>query len=454
MIASLGITMMASAQKFEKVSGPALLKQYENAKVELDKLMADPKAQAKPDGWFWKTKIYAGFYSSPDLKVKYPGSEVIADEAYQKYLSLDPSLKVLKANNGQDVLFNLYAPSFNNGIATFNAKNWDSAYYYFSFAVKYSDIIFQNKFSTNQNQAFDTTSILYAGYAAQNSKKGENAVKCYDRLITSKVGGTSYIDVYKYALVNSINNKNEADFKKYLGYSKEMYPNEDWEDYEISYFTKNYSLADKSAMYDKEDAAGNMTAKRYLQFGDVFANIPKEEKETLDSAKQDEYLHKSADAFKKSFLKNPTDGIAAFNAGVIYYNFFSSFDDKVSQSKRALQELNSNRVIEKDPKKKLASDAKFKAEVDALKAQRVELEKPMMSNSDSSIIWLERAYTILKDKSEKSSIDKNCLSKSVDYLTNIFIIKREKYRGKDLKAFDDADSKFKFYDALHDKYKN
>ena len=57
-IALLGMTMMASAQKFDKVSSPAFLKQYELAKTELDKLMTDPKAQAKADGWFWKTKIY------------------------------------------------------------------------------------------------------------------------------------------------------------------------------------------------------------------------------------------------------------------------------------------------------------------------------------------------------------------------------------------------------------
>ena len=455
LIALVGMNVViTSAQKFDKVSSASLLKQYETAKTELDKLMADPKAQAKADAWFWKTKIYAGFYSDAALKAKYPNSQVIADEAFQKYQSIDPSLKLLKENNGQDALFNLYAPSFNNGIATFNAKNWDSAYYFFSFAVKYSDVIFQHKFSTNLNQAFDTTSILYAGFAAQNSKNADNAMKCYDRLISNKIGGASYIDIYRYALVNSISNKSEADFKKYLGYSKDMYPKEDWEDYELSYFRKNYTLAEKSSMYDKEDAAGTMSANRYLQFGDIFANIPKEEKETLDSAKQNEYLHKSADAFKKANLKNPSDGIAAFNAGVIYYNIFSLQDDNVSQVRRALQDLNSNRVIEKDPKKKLASDAKFKAQSDALKAQRIELEKPMIANADSSIIWLEKAFNLLKDKSDRSGIEKNCLMKSVDYLSNIFIYKRDKFRGKDLKAFDDNDAKFKYYDALHDKYKN
>ena len=450
-----GITNSLSAQDFKKVSNPVLLNQIEFAKTELDKLMVDPKAQAKPDGWFWKAKIYAYFYSNPSLGAKYPQSQTIADEAYQKYVSLDPSLKILKIpeNIGQELLFNLYAPSFNSGIGAFNAKNWDSAFYYFSFAVKYSDVIFQNKFSKNPNQAFDTTSILYAGYAAQNAQKNAEAAKCYDRLINSNVGGKNYIDIYKYCLINSINAKDETSFKKYLNASKAMYPQEDWEDYELNYFSKNYTLAEKSAMYDKEDATGNMSAKKYLQYGEVFANVSKEDKENLDSSKQSEYLQKAASAFKKAFYKNPTDGITAFNAGVIYYNIFNLYDDRVSQYRRALQELNTNRVIEKDPKKKVIADAKYKATADSLKSSRIALEKPMNDAGDSSIVWLETEIALLKGKADKVREEKNCLNKSVDYLANIFSYKREKARGKDLKAYDLYDEKFKLYDNLHDSFK-
>ncbi len=454
-IAFTTIVNAVKAQDFKKVSNAVLLNQIEFAKTELDKLMADPKAQAKPDGWFWKAKIYAYFYSKPELSAKYPQSQVIADEAYQKYVSLDASLKILKVpeNIGQDLLFNLYAPSFNSGIGAFNAKNWDSAYYYFSFAAKYSDIIFQNKFSKNPNQAFDTTSILYAGYAAQNALKNNEATKNYDRLITSKIGGKNYIDIYKYCLINSINAKDETSFKKYLDASKAMYPQEDWEDYELNFFNKNYTLAEKTAMYDKEDATGTMSSKKYLQYGDVFANISKEDKENLDSVKQNEYLQKAAVAFKKAFYKNPSDGIAAYNAGVIYYNIFNLFDDKVSQSRRALQDLNTNRVVEKDPKKKIIADAKYKATVDSLKSARISFEKPMNDASDSSIAWLEIELAILKAKSDKIREEKNCLNKSVDYLANIYSFKRDKARGKDLKAFDLYDEKFKLYDNLHDSFK-
>ena len=447
-IALIGLTLNSGAQDFKNVSKLVLLNQFEPAKIELDKLMTDPKSEAKPNGWFYKFKIYSVFYKDEKLKAKYPNAETIADEAFQKYLSIDPAIKFLRENNGQDALYNIYATSFNRGIGTFNDKNWDSAFYYFSYAVKYSDIIFQNKFSTNQNQAFDTTSILYAGYSAQNSKKQEAATKYYDRLITSKIGGKLYLDIYKYSLVYCINSKNQELFDKYFSASKAMYPEVDWEDYELSYFNKNFTLQQKSDLYDKEDAAGTISAKRYLQYGDVFARISKEESAGLDSLKQDSYLRKAAEAFKKAFYKDQTNGISAFNAGVIYYNIFGIYDEKASQSRRALQELNSS--AEADPKKK--ASPQFKAKAESLKNQRIALEKPLNEAADSSIIWLEKEYTILKDKKDRSKEESNCLGKSVDYLSNIFMFKRDKARGKDLKAFDEYDAKFKVYDVLHGKF--
>lgn len=447
-IALVGFTLGAGAQDFKNLSKLVLLSQFEPAKVELDKLMSDPKAESKPNGWFYKFKIYSVFYKDEKFKAKYPNAETIADEAFQKYLSLDPSLKFLRENNGQDALYNIYATSFNRGIGTFNDKNWDSAYYYFSYSVRYSDVIFQNKFSTNQNQAFDTTSILYAGYAAQNSIKQEAAIKYYDRLITSKIAGKSYIDIYKYSLVHCINSKNKEVFEKYLSTAKSMYPSADWEDYELSYFNKNYTLQQKSDLYDKEDAAGTISAKRYLQYGDAFARISKEESAALDSLKQDAYLHKAAEAFKKAFYKEQTNGISAFNVGVIYYNLFGIYDDKASQARRALQELNSS--AESDPKKK--ASPQFKAKAESLKNQRILLEKPMNEASDSSIVWLEKEYTVLKDKKDRTKEENKCLGLSVDYLSNIFMFKRDKVRGKDLKAFDEYDAKFKVYDALHGKF--
>ncbi|MFX8327790.1 hypothetical protein ABTL71_19200, partial [Acinetobacter baumannii] len=80
-------------------------------------------------------------------------------------------------------------------------------------------------------------------------------------------------------------------------------------------------------LYDKGDAAGTLTANKYLIFGDNFYNIPKEEKEKLDSAKLLKFHAKARDAFKKAYQKDNQQFIASFNVGVLYYTDFENADD-------------------------------------------------------------------------------------------------------------------------------
>lgn len=442
-----GLFFLSKAQDYKKVMTPMVLKQTENAKTEIDKIAADPKAEANPLTWIWKAKVYAALYKDEKTRSKYPGSEVIADEAFKKYLKLDPSYKTLKDIGAQDAPFDIYSASFNIGIKTFNAKNWDSSLYYFKYAVYYSDIIFQNRFTSANG--FDTTAVLYAGFSAQNGKKFDDAVQYYERLADSSVAGDSYTDIYRYILVNSSDHKDSAKFYRYYTLSKKAYPKIDWEEYELDFITKSYDLAQKSSLYDKEDAAGTLSELRYLHYADMFANPTKDEKNKMDSLTIANYQEKAREAFKKAFAKNSENAIAAFNAGVIHYNDFNLFDDRQRANIKSLQELNANKPVEKDPKKKPAADAKFKLQADAIKNANAELEKPLAASSDASIEWLEKAFSILKDKATKTQSEKNCYNKSVDFLANLYSYKRDKARGKDPKAYDLFDAKFKLYDSLH-----
>ncbi|MBC7720584.1 MAG: hypothetical protein H7068_01095, partial [Pedobacter sp.] len=129
------VSHITKAQDFKGVKNAALLNQFELAKTELDKVMVDPKAQAKPEGYMWKTKIYAGFLVDEKAKLKYPNALVIADEAFTKYVQLDPTFKMVKDNNATDGPVNIFSSTFKDGVRTFNTKVWDSASYYFKFAV-------------------------------------------------------------------------------------------------------------------------------------------------------------------------------------------------------------------------------------------------------------------------------------------------------------------------------
>ena len=75
-----------------------------------------------------------------------------------------------------------------------------------------------------------------------------------------------------------------------------------------------------------------------------------------------------------------------------------------------------------------------------------------MENLDNSIDWIEKSYTILKAKSDRNKTEKSVINKSVDFLANLYAYKRDKVRGKDLKAYDAFDAKYKEYDTLHGKF--
>jgi hypothetical protein len=285
----------------------------------------------------------------------------------------------------------------------------------------------------------------------QNAQKPAEAVQQYTRLADNMVFDTAYIDMYRFTLNHFITTKNEPQFKKYLAVSKEAYPTEQWDDFAMEYLDKNLTLAEKTAFYDKESAAGTLKEFEYLQFGDWFANARTKEKD-MDSTQQAMYNIKSGDAYQKAYSLNNKNAIAAFNAGLIYYNNFADYSDKYSDNIRTLQQLNVNKPpADKDPKKRPAQEAKFKEQTDAVKKLNTDLEKPINENLEASINWLEKSIDNLKGKTDLNRSEKMVFERSLDFLANLYEYKRDKVRGKDMKLFDAYDAKYKEYEGMHKK---
>ena len=77
----------------------------------------------------------------------------------------------------------------------------------------------------------------------------------------------------------------------------------------------------------------------------------------------------------------------------------------------------------------------------------------MLAVGDMAIEWLEKSFVAMKDVPKKDNTTKTCLNRSVDYLANIYVYKRDRVRGKDIKAFDAYDAKYKLFDGLHGTFK-
>ena len=417
-----------NAQDFKKVRSAYLLTQVgagndqklEDAKTELDKVMADPKAQASVEGNLLKAEIYGTIASNNNLKAKYPNADLEGYEALKKYLELEPAETKLKEDKYAGVN-GIYGSLFSSGVKEYNAKNWDAAYDKFKVVAEIGDLFTTRKWSAS---AFDTTSNLYAGVTAQNAKKDAEAAKYYGKIAERKVVGPDYEGIYDYLVKYYLNSNNQEEFKKYLALAKEAYPqNKMWNDLEFANTTDNSSIDDVVKKFEAEDASKALTASKYLDYGDYFINNKKIKE--LDPAKKSEYNNKAYYAFAKAAELDTANGIASYNAGVTAYTMFEDARD--------------NRV-------------KIKGTTADIKAKQAAADKIADAAADKAIASLEKSFGSLSSKAERSNIEKSVLSKSTDLLYNLYEYKKDRSRGTSPKDYDKYDVKSKYYDSLHGKF--
>lgn len=425
----LAIGSEVKAQDYKKVRDALVLAQVpgnagqsklEDAKAQLDKVLADPKADGKAETYLLKTEVYGLIAGNDALKAKYPAAGEEALQALKKYLELEPNEAKIKEDRYTGVN-NAYSSLFSSGVKYYNEKNWDSAFAKFQKVVELSDILTSRKWTTS---AFDTTSYLYAGVTAQNAKKMDDAVKYYSKIADRKIGGKDYEGIYDFITKYYLNANNQPEFKKYLAISKELYPtNTMWNDLEFSNTTENAAVEDMVKKFEDADASKKLDAKGYLDYGDYFINNKKIK--DLDPAQRAQYTNRAFLAFSKAADLDTANGLSSYNAGIAAYTLFEDASD---------------------------SARKIKGVTTAIKAKRAAADKEADSAADRSITWLEKSFNTLSNKSDRSSTEKNVVGKAADLLYNLYAYKRDRSKGSNPKNYDKYDAKVKFYDSMHGKF--
>jgi hypothetical protein len=408
----------AFAQDFKKLQTSFFLKKYDDSKAEIDRIMADPKAQANPEAQLWQARVYSYYFADSANRAKYPMAGTIAMNAFNRYMQMDTSAKALK-DAGLQVVDQLYVQNFNLGRSFFDRQMWDSSLTYFESAAKMGEYITRKNWRGN-NQALDTFTVLFSAYASQNAKKMDQAATYYQMLADKKVGGKEYEGVYEFLTKHYLNNKNQELFNKYLATAKQLYPQQTlWNSLQLAYLEDNASLDEKVKMYTAAEAGGKMTSEEYISYGNMFAGA-KAGKDGLDSLKAAQMRKRSVEAFQKAYNLDK-NGIAAYNAGIVLNNEWSDLRDRYSN---------------------------FIGTAPSLKAKREEIDKVAIGVATEATDWLEKAYEALNAKADKNRVEKNSLSTSVKLLTNLFEWKRDKARGKNVQEYDKYNAKFNTYNAL------
>jgi len=418
------------AQEETAISLFVTQKQYEKAKEQVDKWLAQPKLkdQDKATAYLWKMVVYGNLYSDSVLSAKYPDANEQALDALAQYQQLDPELKQLKEQSFfTSGIGSLYSGSFEKGKNFFESKNWDSAYKYFSESERMGSFLLANKLSTS-TATIDTITVLYTAYAAQNSRHLDTAAKYYAKLADLKVSGSDFEDIYKFLIEYNSQNKNDAEFKKYLAIAKELYPNDNalWTQYEMNNMTSSVNLTDLLQKYQQESAAGGMNEDKLIAYAEAFATNDKAQLDPLDSMQKITLKLAAAQAFSKAFELNNNNGLYAFNTGVIYYGIYNDLDDRYHS---------------------------FTGEGAALKAKRAEIAKQQQAYADTAAQWFEKAYPVLKAKTDRTKPETASLNRTVDYLANIYYWDRDQTKvNGNSKDYDKFDAMYKKYDAEHNTY--
>lgn len=221
------------AQKLDDVREKIEKGKYDEAKEKIDKVLADPKNQGSADAWLYKAQVYAELSKANAKDTSLAGG---AFDAINRYVAIegskDESKRFLMSKlQGHRTFFDVYSSQFKAGADAFNTKDYQTAFVGFSRAADMFDVL--AKYGMTEVK-FDTTSVLYAGVAAESAKMPDQAVRYYQKVAELKIPDTTHMGVYGYLINYYRDKKDMANANKYIDAAENLFPNKDaWMSFRI-----------------------------------------------------------------------------------------------------------------------------------------------------------------------------------------------------------------------------
>lgn len=427
------VSMGASAQKYDKQKMSDLLvaKKFDEAKTELDKILANPEEASKPEILTLKTRIYGEIVANPELLKKYPDAADQAYSSFQAFLKAVPDtaqeMKILKDPyiGGINGASNVYAYEFNQGRDGFNAKTYVPAFAAFKKAQALGSFFAENGLLAGGSRTgIDTLTTLYAGFAAQNlstdSTVGkpeykDTAAYYYKIIVDHNIATPDAENAYKYLAYYYYSGKKTQELAALLPIAKAKYPasKDDWDQYGASLITTG---ATPAQLIEKYNSATNLNETELQTYASAFG---KEKTATTDTALKAKLVDAEISSYQKLYAITPT-ALIAYNVGTLTYSKYDALEEQFRAAA---------------------------GQSAALKTKRAAIEAQQQTMSDTAAEWFTKAYTTLKEKTDKSKQEASVYKNTVALLSNIYAWKVDKARGKDTKAFDKYDALAKQFDA-------
>jgi len=330
-IAAMGATFSGMAQDKYVVSANVALngKNYDEAKDNIDKAMANPETAGKPKTLFAKAQIYYTLYTQGGEKYKPLNAYREAAQAAMHLVEVKADYEKAAVDQMLMVFAYFY---YNDGVKATNEKKYAEAAELMKNVVRLHDIGGGKRFEkSDRAKQFDTVvaeANLTMANGAYYLNKYDEAIPMLVSVKNSPITRTP--TVYEMLIDAYTRQKNSTEAFAMITEARKYFPDDvTLRNYELNY----YITAGKQDELVKklEEAATKEPDNSDIQFNLATTYLgmanPKDGKKPLNAA---DLTAKSETAFTRALAKAPDNAGYNYNFGALYFNQATEVNDQMN----------------------------------------------------------------------------------------------------------------------------
>lgn len=315
-----------SAQDIKKVRGFYDKKDWVKAKESIDLALANEKEQKNWEAWYYKGLIYGQIAKDANLKATLPDGWMQSFQAYQKALELDPKQTEVYMMTRSYPVFDNYLELQKEGNNFYNNKDYNNALLYYKQADQVGRFIYKNKWALT---AVDTILYYYAGAAAMQAEKMDEAIFYFQKICDSSIAGEGFDVCYRYVTYYYDQKKDEVNAQKYAALGRKMFPTDTYYDkLDLDKMKKKGIGPDLFKQYEvviaKEPKDYEM---RYDYAAEMFNWLYMDQKAPADQKVT--YFEKVVEQLKACIEINPKEPDGHLLMGKTYFNEAAAIQDEL-----------------------------------------------------------------------------------------------------------------------------
>jgi hypothetical protein len=321
-----GLLFLAvSAQDMKKVRNFVDKKDWAKAKEAIDLTLANEKEQQNWEAWFQKGLIYGEVAKDANLKASVPDAWIQSFDAYQKAFELDAKQVHTNMLLKGYPIFQNYTELQREGNDFYNKQDYTNALEKYKQADKVGRMIYKNKWELSE---VDTVLYYYAGAAAMQSEKTDEAVSFFQKICDGNVSGEGYDICYRYVTYYYDQKGDAAAAEKYATLGRKFYPKDTYYDkLELDKQKKKGAGPDLFSKYEmviqKEPKDYDI---RYDYAAEMFNYLYTDLK--VPAGEKQAYFDKIVSNLKSCTEVNPKNPEAFLLMGKAYYNEAASIQEE------------------------------------------------------------------------------------------------------------------------------